>query len=223
MGLEDDEHAAAAGRGPRRPRASRPPPADGARSRRRPAPRAASPRSSKRRPAPANSGSTRSAFSRATPATSSAARAAAALRRLCSPGAASSNVDGLELVPPHDLAAHGRATLEQLPHLGLRGEGRVVVELDVRQHCDPRPQQLERPVRLVALGDEPALPRARIPGELRDLAADQEGGIEPEPVEHERDHRRGRRLAVCARDDDRGPQFDELGQQLRPLLLHARA
>ena len=131
--------------------------------------------------------------------------------------------DGLELVPAHDLARTGEPVLEQLPHLGLGGEGRVVVELDVRQHGDLRPQQLQRPVRLVALGDEPALPRARIPGELRDLAADQKGRIEPEPVEHERDHRRGRRLAVCAGDDDRGPQFDELGQQLRPLLLHARA
>ena len=58
------------------------------------------------------------------------------------------------------------------------------------------------------------LARTGVAAELRHLAADQERRVEPEPVETERDHRRGRRLAVCAGDDDRRPERDELGEQL---------
>ena len=89
-----------------------------------------------------------------------------------------------------------------------------MVELDVRDDCDPRPQEEQRAVGLVTLGDEPALPRARVAAELRDLPADQERGVEPEPLESERDHRRCRRLSVRSRDDDRRAELDELGEQL---------
>ena len=54
----------------------------------------------------------------------------------------------------------------------------MVIQVDVGDHRDLRAQELERAVRFVALGDEPALARARIPAELRDLAADQERRIE---------------------------------------------
>ena len=131
--------------------------------------------------------------------------------------------DRLELVPAHDLRRTGEPVLESSRTSASEAKVAWWSSSTFVSTAICGRSELQRPVRLVALGDEPALPRARVPAELRDLAADQEGRVEPEPVEHERDHRRGRRLAVCARDDDRGPQFDELGQQLRPLLLHARA
>ena len=62
----------------------------------------------------------------------------------------------------------------------------------------------------------------RVAPELRDLAADQIGGIEPELREDEGDHPRRRRLPVRAGDDDRAPERDELGEELRarpPLHL----
>src|ERR1051325_450603 len=59
----------------------------------------ASPRGSKRRPAPRNSGRTRCASARATPASSSAASAAAAFRRLWSRGTPSSNETGSRSSP----------------------------------------------------------------------------------------------------------------------------
>jgi hypothetical protein len=48
----------------------------------------------------------------------------------------------------------------------------VVVEIDVQEHRDRRPQSSDRAVRLVALHDEPPFARARVPAQLRDLAAD---------------------------------------------------
>ena len=89
-----------------------------------------------------------------------------------------------------------------------------MVEIDIRDHRDPRAQEAQRAVGLVALGDEPALPRSAVAAELRHVAADQEGRIEPEPVEAERDHGGRRRLPVRARDGDRGAKRDELGEQL---------
>ena len=90
----------------------------------------------------------------------------------------------------------------------------MVVEVDVRDHPDLGRQREHRPVGLVSLDDEPAAARARVPAELRHLAADAEGGIVAERVEAVRDHRRGGRLPMCARDDDRAPETDELGEQL---------
>ena len=92
----------------------------------------------------------------------------------------------------------------------------MVVELDVRHDRDLRAQPLDRPVGLVALGDEPALPRAGVAAELGDLAADEPRRIEPELGEDERDHPGRRRLSVRAGDDDRAPERDELGEEVRP-------
>jgi hypothetical protein len=91
----------------------------------------------------------------------------------------------------------------------------MVVEVDVRDDRDLRAQVLDRAVGLVALDDEPAGARARVPAELRDLAADQEGRVPPEAVEDEGDHARRRRLPVRAGNDDRVLLGDELGEELR--------
>ena len=130
----------------------------------------------------------------------------------------------LELLGAHDVRHLAQPLLEERLHLGARAERRVVVEVDVEEHGDLRPERGDRAVRLVALDDEPALARARVAAELRDLAADQERRVEPEPVEAERDHRARRRLAVRAGDDDRAAQRDELGEQVgaRPALDAAR-
>src|ERR1051325_10169342 len=154
----------------------------------------ASPRCSNRRPAPRNSGRTRCASARATPASSSAASAAAAFRRLWSPGTPSSNETGSRGSPRAEVRAaargrrRGEPAIEELANLVLRGVLGVVVELDIREDGDLRPQQLERPIRLVALRAEPAVPRAPGAAELGDLAADEERRILAEPVEAERDH-----------------------------------
>jgi transcriptional regulator with GAF, ATPase, and Fis domain len=106
--------------------------------------------------------------------------------------------------------------LEELGDLRAGGELAVMVEVDVRHDADLRAQELDRPVRLVALDDEPARAGARVGAQLWNLSADQEPGIAAQPVEDERDHRGGRRLPVRAGDDDRGLERDELGEELRP-------
>src|SRR5436305_1413630 len=104
--------------------------------------------------------------------------------------------------------------------LGARGEGRVGGGIDVRDHRDLGAKDWARAVRLVSLADEPAATRPRVAAELRDLAADQEGGVVAKSVEAERDHGGGRRLAMRAGDHDRALQGDELGEKLgaRPAL-----
>src|SRR5438132_3219057 len=89
-----------------------------------------------------------------------------------------------------------------------------MIEVDVEDDRDLRPQRRDRSIRLVALHDEPAVAGTGVAAELRDLAADRERGIAPEPVEHERDHPARRRLAVRACDDDRVAQRDELRKEL---------
>ena len=95
-----------------------------------------------------------------------------------------------------------------------RGEGRVMVEIDVREHSDLRSQQFERAVRLVALRDEPPVPRPRVRAELGHRASDEKRRVETELVEAERDHRRGGRLAVRASHDDGPSRRHDLGEQL---------
>ena len=60
------------------------------------------------------------------------------------------------------------------------------------------------------------VPEAGVPAELRHDAADDPRGVGAELAEHERDHGRGRRLAVGASDHDRPPERDELGEELGP-------
>ena len=123
--------------------------------------------------------------------------------------------DGL-LTPDDDGAVRKslEPVLEEPLDLRLRRERRVMVELHVRDDCDARPQEKQGAVGLVALGNEPTLPCARVATELRDLTADQVRGIVPEPLEGERDHRRCRRLSVRSRDDDRRSELDELREKL---------
>ena len=151
---------------------------------------------------------------RSTPASSSAASAAAAFVRLCSPGTASSRSTGSSSQPRTTAGALASHSLEERRELGLRGVRRMVVELDVRHDGDLRPQERDRAVGLVALDDEPALARAGVPAELRDDPADDPRRIVAELAEDVRDHRRRRRLAVRAADDDRAAQRDELGEEL---------
>src|SRR5262249_18568162 len=54
----------------------------------------------------------------------------------------------------------------------------------------------------------------RVAAELRDLAADREGGVEPELREDVRDEPGRRRLAVRTGDDDRVAQRDELREEI---------
>jgi hypothetical protein len=90
-----------------------------------------------------------------------------------------------------------------------------MVELDVRHSRDLRTKERDRAIRLVALDDEPARARARVPSELRYDAADDPRGILLELAQDVRDHRRRRRLAMGATDDDRPAECDELGKELR--------
>ena len=78
-----------------------------------------------------------------------------------------------------------------------------MIELDVRHDGDLGLEQADRAVRLVALDDEPALPDARVPAELRDDAADDPRRVQAELAQDVRDHRGCRGLAVRAADDDR--------------------
>ena len=91
----------------------------------------------------------------------------------------------------------------------------MMVEVDVEDDRDLRSQRLETPVGLVSLGHEPPLPGAGIRPELGNLAPDDPRGIAPGLAQRVGDHRRGRRLAVGAGDDDRRAQRDELREELR--------
>ena len=75
-------------------------------------------------------------------------------------------------------------------------------------------RERDRAVGLVAFDDEPALPHAGVPAELRDDPADDPRRIVTELAQDVRDHRRRRRLAVRAADDDRRAERDELREEL---------
>ena len=130
------------------------------------------------------------------------------------------DLDGLELVSSDGFRSGREPVGEERLDLGARGEFRVVVEIDVRDHRDLGAKGGDRAVRFVSFDDEPAAARSRVAAELRDLAADQEGRVVAEPVEAERDHGGGRRLPMRAGDHDRALQGDELGEKLgaRPAL-----
>ena len=69
-------------------------------------------------------------------------------------------LDRLELLRAHDVRHMGEPRLEELCDLRARAERRVMVEVDVQQHRDLGSERGDRAVGLVALDDEPALPRA---------------------------------------------------------------
>src|SRR4029079_16826467 len=96
--------------------------------------------------------------------------------------------------------------LEERLDLAARRERRVMVEVDVKQDRDLRPQGAHRSVRLVALDDEPAgagpsvaapspcetahpAAAAGFPPVRGHAPAEEEGRVEAEPVEAEGDHR----------------------------------
>src|SRR5207253_1989841 len=99
-------------------------------------------------------------------------------------------------VAAHDVRYVRDPLVKQLLQLRERAELGVMVELDVQDDGDLRTKRRDRAVGLVALDDEPALPRAGVAAELRDHAADRERGIAPELAQDERDHPARRRLAV---------------------------
>ena len=155
-----------------------------ARSRRRRGRRRASPRSSKRRPAPVNS---RERGARASLARRRRrARARRARRRRCAgcarPGARARTSTGSSSSPRTTCGTSREPALEQLLHLGRGRERRVVVEVDVRA----RPRSAGAARSTVRSDSSPSTtsqpaPAPRVAAELRDLAADQERGVAPEP------------------------------------------
>ena len=76
-------------------------------------------------------------------------------------------VHGLEISTPDHGLDSARPRLEGLRELGVRAEGRVVVELDVRHDSDSRGKREDASVRLVSLDDEPAAPGPGVAAELR--------------------------------------------------------
>ena len=119
-----------------------------------------------------------------------------------------------EVVAAHDCRHVHEPALEEQLHLGPRPERRVMVEVDVRHDGDAGSERGDRAVGFVSLHDQPACTGAGIAAELRNVAADQPGGLAAESLEAEGDHAGGRRLPVGACDDDRVTQGDELRQQL---------
>ena len=89
-----------------------------------------------------------------------------------------------------------------------------MVEVDVEENGDLWMQRGDRAIRLVTLDHEPAGTGSRVAAELRHVGSDEERRVETQFVEAERDHRRCRRLAVSAGDDDGAPLVDELGEQV---------
>ena len=103
-----------------------------------------------------------------------------------------------------------------------RGVGRVVVELGVGEHGDPRRELEQRAVGLVGLHDEP-LPRppAGVGARRAHLAADQVARVHPAAAQRVHDHARRRRLAVRAGDGDRRLEAGELAEQVGAVQLAA--
>ena len=90
-----------------------------------------------------------------------------------------------------------------------------VLAVDVGHHRDGREQVAERAVGFVGLGDQDlAAAEARVRAEGARLAADHRGRIQRGLGQDHRDHRRGRRLAVAARDRDAFLDAHQLAQHL---------
>jgi hypothetical protein len=99
------------------------------------------------------------------------------------------------------------------------GEAAVVFEMfvvDVRDHSQCWKQFQKRSIAFVCLGDHdvPAS-EPRVAAERAQPPADHRGRVEPGALEHQRDHRRGRRLAVGAGDRDAVAEPHQLGKHLR--------
>src|SRR5205085_5859175 len=86
---------------------------------------------------------------------------------------------GLELVPARRRVGLSEERFEEELDLAMRREGRVVVEIDVRNNGDLRLEMFERAVGFVAFHDEPAVARPGATAELWDDSADQPRGVAP--------------------------------------------
>ena len=139
----------------------------------------------------------------------------------------------------HNLAAGGLGELDVVPHVAVDHDGaRVtdkvhelaeglldvlqgavvveVVSLDVGNHHDVGVEIEEGAVGLVGLADEIASPAvAAVGAVLLDDAADEEGGVHAQVVEHAGDHRGRRGLAVRAGNGDRDRIKGEVREHLR--------
>ena len=90
-----------------------------------------------------------------------------------------------------------------------------VLVIDVRNHRNCRKQLEKTPVALVRLRDHQlAAAQPRVAAEGAEPPADHRRGIQPGAFQHQRDHRRGRRFPVRARDRDAVAQPHELGEHL---------
>ncbi len=99
-------------------------------------------------------------------------------------------------------------------------EAAVVLEVlvvDVRNHRNRWKQFQKRSVALVCLGDhELTLPEPRVAAERSQPSADHRCRIQSRSFQHQRDHRRGRRLAVRPGDRNGEAQPHELREHLGP-------
>ena len=100
-------------------------------------------------------------------------------------------------------------------------ESAVIVEVvgfDARHDRGLGAEPQERAVALVGFDHEPLASAVRgVGADLVDLAADHEAGLPARAPQDEREHRRGRRLAVGTRDRDRARRRRERGQRRRPM------
>ena len=91
-----------------------------------------------------------------------------------------------------------------------------VFVVDVRNHRNRGCQLQKRSIAFVRLDDHViAAPEPRVAAEGAQAAADDGGRIQARPLEHQRHHRRGRGLAVRARDGDAVAEPHQLRQHLR--------
>ena len=118
----------------------------------------------------------------------------------------------------HDQSVERHLVGEVQERGGQRRLGAEVVQvlaIDVGHHRDHREQVAERAVGLVGLGDQDlAATEARVGPERARLAADDRRRIQPGVREDDRNHRRGRRLAVAARHRDAVLDAHQLAQHL---------
>jgi hypothetical protein len=129
----------------------------------------------------------------------------------------------LHLGPHHPQLRRPGEVLECLLELAQARVGRMVVQLDVRDHRHVAPQLEEGAVRLVGLDHRP-LPRPpdRVGARGAQLAADQERRVVARASQRVRRHRGRGRLAVRARDRDRALHPRQLAEQVR-AVKHRRA
>jgi len=88
--------------------------------------------------------------------------------------------------------------------------------VDVGDDRDRRRELQERPIALVGFRHHVlSLAQSRVAAERAEPAADDRGGIESRALEHQRDHRRGGRLAVRTGNRDAEAEAHQLGEHLR--------